>query len=192
MTAERPHAGGGSRVARSAVLAGRWSIAHAAIKVEEYAFDYLLYPFMLYRGGPYLLDLLWHVEAADRTSIAGYWLGFAILLLLSLCLNLLYICLYDASRTDWFGFVAIGGLRLRLGGSSRHGRLARFLLRWLAFLYLSVWHSPLFGTLFMREQGERFVMTKRDWGIFFGALAVANLGWAGIVSGAVLIARFLL
>jgi len=79
----------------------RYSAAHTAVRVEEYCFDYLVYPYMLYVGGPSAVNVLFGAVTALPW---GYWGGFAAMLVASLFLNILYLRLYDRSEQDWFGF----------------------------------------------------------------------------------------
>jgi len=77
------------------------SAVHTVVRIEEYCFDYLAYPYMLYVGGPAAVNVLFGADAALRW---GYWGGLAIMLVASLLLNILYVRLYDRNGPDWFGF----------------------------------------------------------------------------------------
>jgi len=176
-----------AKLAPAVALLSRWSLAHVAIRVEEYLFDYVLYPFMLYRGGAWLLSALLHFAGAHAAPppAVGYWFGLCLLTATSVGINLLYIGAYDRLRTDWFGFEALKETSERFAPVSSGWRPWRFAIRYVAFVYLSIWHGPLFGTLFMRSSAEPYAMTARDWRTFWIALLIANLGWAGLVSGVV-------
>ena len=173
---------------------GRWSLAHIAIRVEEYLFDYALYPFMLYRGGEWLLTGLMGLARANNTPspVAGYWVGFCLLTAASVGINVLYIGAYDRLRIDWFGFETLKEVSGRFTPAASGWRPWRIVVRYVAFAYLSIWHSPLFGTLFMRGSATPYAMTAPDWRVFWVALMIANLGWAGMVSGVVEAVRVLL
>lgn len=153
-----------------------WSLAHAAVRVEEYLFDYLVYPFMLYRGGAALLAAF----GLRATPGEGYAAGFAFMLLVSLSVNLAYVHVYDRTRRDWFGFEALRSIE------ARHvpGRL-RLPVRIALFGYLSLAHSPFFATLWLRSRTEAFAMRRADWAVFAFAVLLANVGWTVLVSGAV-------
>lgn len=184
-----------AKVTAAVTALGRWSLAHLAIRVEEYLFDYVLYPFMLYRGGESLLASLMRLAGAkiSPSPVAGYWVGLCLLTVASVGINLFYISAYDRLRTDWFGFETLKEVNKRLTPvASRRWRPWRIAARYGAFAYLSIWHSPLFGTLFMRGSAEAYAMNARDWRIFWAALLIANLGWAGMVSGVVEAARMVL
>lgn len=173
---------------------GRWSAGHLAVRLEEYAFDYLLYPFMLYQGGGALVGWLCGVfgRTAPATLAAGYWLGFGLMTAASVALNLLYVRAYDRMRTDWFGFETLKRAQERLIPSRFRAGPWRTAARFMAFVYLSAWHNPLFATLFMRKPSAPYAMSKGDWPVFWSGVLIANLGWAGIVSGAVEAAKVLL
>lgn len=162
------------------------SVAHGFVRVEEYLTDYLLYPYLLYRGGPDLVALVRAMVGEHRPTppIAGYWMGFAVLLALSTAINVAYLLFHDATKRDWFGFGALRGWEARLALQPIY-RPLRLPARWLAFAYLSVWHSPLFATLWLRSEFRPFAMTRRDWLLFVCAILVANLGWSAVVTGAV-------
>lgn len=166
---------------------GQWSVGHLAVRLEAYAFDYLLYPFMLYQGGGVLVGWLFDVlgRTAPATPAAGYWLGFGLMTGASVILNLVYVRAYDRMQTDWFGFEALRSAHEGLTPRWLRAEPWQAAARLAAFVYLSIWHNPLFATLFMRKAPTRYAMTRRDWRVFWSAVLIANLGWAGIVSGAV-------
>ena len=162
------------------------SAAHVVVRLEEYAFDYLLYPYMLYVGGDAVASLL---MPASGGSDVGYWTGFALLCLASLLLNILYLRLYDRSRRDWFGFEY---LRTIPPPSVINRRpWIGFGLRVASFCYLSVWHSPLFATLWSRSRDRVFSMSKNDWVLFSVAVFTANAGWAVVVTSVVSLGRLI-
>lgn len=166
-----------TRLARQ--IAG-WGAAHAIIRTEEYLFDFLLYPFMLYAGGPALV-----AGATGRSSaILGYWVGFAVMVFLSIVVNLSYLAAYDRLGRDLFGLEAARAYERRFA-ERRFYRPIRPVVKFIAFGYLAVWHNPLFATLFLRQDARPFQMDRGDWRVFGLALVIANFGWAGLVSGAV-------
>lgn len=182
-----------AKLTAAVAAAGRWLIAHIAIRVEEYLFDFVFYPFMLYRGGEWLLAALMSFAGAKAPSpVAGYWLGLCLLTAASVGINLLYIGAYDRLRTDWFGFETLKGVSKQFAPATSRWWPWRVAVRYAAFAYLCIWHSPLFGTLFMRGTEEPYAMNARDWRTFWVALLIANLGWAGMVSGVVEAARMVL
>ncbi len=182
----------GARLSRLSLAVGRTTLAHLAVYIEAYTLDYLLYPFMLYRGGALVLSLLAPrvVAATPHSAAAGYWVGFGFMCGLSIVLNLLYLRVYDFSQTDWFGFEALKRACRQSALGNRLGPDGSMLFRYSTFVYLSVMHSPLLGVVFMREAPSPYAMTARDWRIFWLAILIANVGWTGIVTaaGSVLIA----
>lgn len=173
---------------------GRWSVGHLAVRLEEYAFDYVLYPFMLYQGGGLLVGWLFDMfgRNAPATPAVGYWLGFGLMTGASVMLNLTYVRVYDRMQTDWFGFEALKKAQESLIPSRFRAGSWRAAARLMAFVYLSAWHNPLFATLFMRRASNPYEMSEGDWPVFWSAVLIANLGWAGMVSGAVEVAKVFL
>jgi hypothetical protein len=168
-----------------AARVGRWSVGHLAVRLEAYAFDYLLYPFMLYQGGGLLVG--WFFDALGRTApatpAAGYWLGFGLMTAASIALNLVYVRAYDRMQTDWFGFKALKSAQEGLTPPWLRAEPWQTAARLAAFAYLSTWHNPLFATLFMRKASNPYAMTRRDWPVFWSAVLIANFGWAAVVGG---------
>ncbi|WP_307352184.1 hypothetical protein [Caulobacter ginsengisoli] len=164
------------------------------MRLEEYAFDYLLYPFMLYRGGGLLVGWLRDLFGQDAPAMpaTGYWFGLGLMTAASIALNLIYVRAYDRMRTDWFGFEALKRAQENLIPSRFRVGPWRTAARFTAFVYLSAWHNPLFATLFMRRASASYAMSEGDWPVFWSAVLIANLGWAGIVSGAVEAAKAVL
>src|SRR5829696_4196437 len=93
------------KLRRAGQFVGTLAVGHSFIQLEEYAFDYLLYPFMLYQGGEWLIALGARVAGTEVAvnAPAGYWLGFGVMCALSVAVNLAYLRFYDFSQTDWFG-----------------------------------------------------------------------------------------
>lgn len=162
----------------------RWSLGHGVMRVDELLFDYLFYPYMLLHGGAVLVGLvLPGTLSAKALAEAGYWAGFAVLLLTSTVANILYLRLYDRLNTDWFGFEEAR----RWEGRFAHWQPYRFVRRpfgILAFLYIAIWQNPFFATLMARDRRSPFRMTLRDWWVFAAAECASNLGWAAVVTGA--------
>ena len=155
---------------------GELSAAHLFIRLEEYLFDFLLYPYMLYGGGSALLRMAGYAGANART---GYWLGGTIMLASSITLNLIYLWTYDRTRRDWFGIEQL-----------RHweARPVIWLPAWIrpawrsaVFGGLCIWANPLFATLWLRSREQQFVMTRGDRGVFWLAIVIANAAWIGII-----------
>lgn len=153
--------------------------------MEAYAFDYLLYPFMLYQGGDLLVGWLFGLFGRDApaTPATGYWFGLGLMTAASVALNLLYVRAYDRMQTDWFGFEALKSAQEGLTPRWLRAEPWQTAARLAAFAYLSTWHNPLFATLFMRKASTRYAMTRGDWPVFWSAILTANFGWAVVVGG---------
>ena len=127
-------------------------------KVMDYAFDYALYPFVIWKLGPLI--------------------GGGIMALLSLLFCLLLMRLYDRLGRDWLGIEFVKNLRHYEGSSQWRRGLAWLVSRGdgIAFMILSVKYDPFITTVYLRREAfQRFV--RRDWIIFFGSWAVANGLW---------------
>lgn len=163
-----------------------WSVAHGLVRLEEFVFDYVFYPYMLYSGGRSLANSF---SGSEVSEDGGFWTGFVVLCIASLILNLIYLSLYNRSKRDWFGFESLKRLRVpqRVQGMPLLVRIVQC----GGFIYLSVWHSPLFAALWMRMGKHQFQMSRRDWTLFFLAVAVANVGWTIAVSALSKIVAFL-
>lgn len=155
------------------------------MQLEAWAFDYLLYPFMLYQGGGVLIG--WFFDMLGRevpaAPASGYWLGFALMTAASIALNVVYVRAYDRMQTDWFGFEALKNAREGLAPPWLRAEPWQTAARLAAFAYLSTWHNPLFATLFMRKASTPYAMSDRDWPVFWWAVLIANFGWAVVVGG---------
>ena len=154
------------RVPSSAIrkqLGWRLRIAELAVgftanKTQEYLFDYLLYPFVIFR--------------------LGVWLGGAVMALLSLAFCLLSLKIYDWLKRDWLGIEAVKGLK-DYTGPSRWRRTTAWMLQRgdpVACLFLSIKFDPFITTLYLRR-GAYNGLNRRDWKIFFASWLIANLYW---------------
>lgn len=141
-------------------------------KAFDYAFDYALYPFVIWKLGP--------------------WTGGALMALASLAFCLLLLRLYDRLGRDWLGIEFVKNLR-HYEGASRWRRA----LAWLAargdaaaFLVFSVRYDPFITTTYLRR-GAFNGMAARDWGIFLASWLIGNLLWIALCHGGVSFLRFL-
>jgi len=131
----------------------------AANKLQEYLFDYLLYPFVIFKLG-----------------LLG---GGAIMSVLSFIGCLLLLRFYDWSKRDWLGIEAIKSLK-DYTGKNRFGRLMAWLLRrgdFVACVALSIKFDPFITTAYLRREAFK-KMTARDWRIFLLSWFIANAWWA--------------
>lgn len=144
-------------------------IGHGAKNVEEFLFDYVLYPAVI--------------------AWLGTLYGGLIMTVFSAVMCYLYIIAYDWSGKDWFGFELLKEAR---DGEETEGRIGRLVQRvarkgdWAAFIALSVYSDPFFTTVYMRKGANAYNgLSRRDWSIFWGSVLVANLWWTGAVTGVV-------
>jgi len=134
------------------------AIGHTANKVQEYGFDYLLYPFAIFK--------------------LGVLYGGLVMSLLSLLVCLGLLKLYDWTKRDCLGIEAIKSMK-EYQGASWFGRATAWTLRrsdWLACLLLSIKFDPFITTAYLRH-GAFNGMSRRDWRIFLASWFVGNLYW---------------
>ena len=148
---------------------GVMALGHTFKQGEEFFFDYTLYPFVIVTMG-----MLW---------------GGLVMTVLSATICYLYILFYDWSKQDWLGLELLKEARDGEQMESWLGRKAQAIARKgdvAAFFAFSVYTDPFVTTAYLRK-GSGFYngMTRRDWKIFFASVAVANLAWIGVVSGAI-------
>lgn len=132
------------------------------------AFDYFLYPFVVWRLG----------------IVKG---GLVMTCIASLICYLL-IRLYDYTKQDWLGIETIKEIQEYTG----HSKIFRA-MRWfmkkgdlLIMIFLSIKFDPLITTLYMRHGINNFNgMKKRDWMIFFGSIIIGNAYWTLFAFGGV-------
>jgi hypothetical protein len=126
----------------------------------SYSFDYLLYPFVIYK--------------------LGILTGGTIMMFLSLLACVILIKFYDWSKRDWLGIETIKGLK-EYHGDNRLGRLTAWLLQRsepVVFLFLSIKEDPFITMIYLRHGSHQFNgMSARDWRIFLTSLVIANIYW---------------
>lgn len=142
------------------------SLGHAVNWLTVYAFDFLLYPFVIWK--------------------LGLWRGGAVMAVASLVVCLLTLWFYDWSKRDWLGIEAVKRLRDGEGRSRFRRVLAWALARgdWLAFIALSVKFDPFITTVYLRR-GAANGMTRRDWRVFLASWLIGNAYWALICFGGI-------
>jgi hypothetical protein len=156
--------------------AGEVSIGHTFIQLEEYVFDFALYPYMLYSGGEAFLRI---TKIADASPENGFKAGFAIMFACSVAFNYLYVRAYDRMKVDWFGIEAVRSYEP--SWVNRLPPLLRIAARYGTFAGLSVWTNPLFAVLWLRSPGVHYEMARGDWGVFAVAIILANIGWTFLI-----------
>lgn len=157
--------------------AGAISLGHTFIQAEEYFFDFVLYPYMLYAGGESFLRL---TQLADASPRNGFKAGIALMFACSVAFNYFYVRAYDRMKVDWFGIEALRSYRPPV--VDRLPSVIRAAIRYGTFAGLAVWTNPLFSVLWLRSRGANFSMSRSDWGVFAVAIVLANLGWTLAIS----------
>lgn len=142
----------------------QWLVGFLTHKLFDEAFDFVLYPFVIFS-----LGLLW---------------GGLVMTLLSLLDCYLLLKLYDWLKRDWFGIEFVKGLQIYKGQSRWRKVLAWLLNRSdaVAFIVLSLRFDPFITTAYLRH-GIYSGMTGRDWRIFLGSGLVSNLAWMLVCCG---------
>ena len=149
------------------------STGFVAWKAYDYFFDYALYPFVIWKLGP--------------------WRGGPLMASLSLFICLLLLWVYDRLRRDWIGIEFVKGLRHYKGPSRWRGVLAWLISRgdWMALLVLAAKFGPFITTAYLRR-GAYNGMTGRDWGVFMGSWLLGNTLWTFVCYGGVSCLRLFL
>lgn len=135
------------------------ALGHTVNEAICYAFDYGLYPLMIF-----WLGLGW---------------GFVVMAILSFIVCWLTMRFYDWSKRDWLGIEAVKEFK-NYTGTSRAGCLLAWVLRRsdpVACVLLSVYFDPFVVTAYFRR-GSFGGMTRRDWNIFLLSWFIGNAWWS--------------
>ncbi len=134
------------------------ALGHTGNLLINHSFDYLLYPFVIFK--------------------LGVLYGGSLMAVLSLVSCLLTLWFYDWAKRDWLGIEAVKMLRTYDGDSKIRRFVSRLLQRgdWIACVLLSMKFDPFITTAYMRR-GQFNGMTARDWKIFFASWVIANAYW---------------
>ncbi len=155
------------------------AIGHIVFRSFDYAFDYLLYPYVIYQLGPLYGGVIMAILSAV------------------ICLGIVWV--YDMLEKDWLGIETVKELvenffkqeeDIAKAAWRRHGK--KFLY-WVfhknkvgQFIFLSINFDPLITTVYLRPGYHMYNgFTKRDWKIFWGSTIVSNAWWTGIAFTAV-------
>lgn len=142
------------------------SLGYAFFIGTNHAFDYVLYPYVIYQRGP-----LW---------------GGIVMMLLSAAACLADVLIYDLIKKDWLGIEAIKEMKEEVKnyeshlGNKLHKALAWFLKRgyWAEFVFLSLKFDPFVTTVYLRNGIKKFSgFKKEEWKIFIGSVIVSNAYW---------------
>jgi len=137
---------------------GELSVGLAAKYLSNRAFDYLLYPFVIFK--------------------LGILKGGIVMIFLAFIANIMTMTFYDWSKRDWIGIEAIKDLKT-YSGKKMIGRFTSWILQRsdsVIFLFLSLRYDAFTTTAYLRH-GKYNGMGKRDWTIFMGSLLISNVYW---------------
>ncbi|OGI34348.1 MAG: hypothetical protein A2259_05295 [Candidatus Moranbacteria bacterium RIFOXYA2_FULL_43_15] len=130
------------------------------------AFDYVLYPYVIYQRGP-------------------FW-GGIVMMLLSAASCLVIVLIYDLVKKDWLGIEAIKEIReeiknLRDCEKKKFRKMLAWFLKkghWAEFLFLSLKFDPFVTTVYLRNGVKKFNgFKKEEWRIFIASVFVSNVYW---------------
>lgn len=132
---------------------GIFGVGLVANTLIVYVFDYLLYPFVINK---------W-----------GIFYGGHVMIWASLLICLISFEFYDWAKTDWVGIETLKEIR---DDENEIPIIKK--AKWLEFLILSIQTDPFIVTIFMRKGAHKYNgLSKQDWKVFFGSLAVGNTFW---------------
>jgi len=124
------------------------------------AFDYFLYPYVIYKFG----------------ILKG---GIA-MTALACVVNVISLYFYDWSKRDWFGFEALKTFQ-DYHGANRLKKCASWLLKknnFIIMLFLSIKEDAFKTVVYMRHGKYQYNgLTARDWKIFIASLVIGNVYW---------------
>lgn len=128
--------------------------------VMVYSFDFILYPFVIWK--------------------MGIVMGGFIMLFLSFIVCYATILFYDWSKKDWIGIETIKELR-EYDGQGETSKYLSWILRKstpIALLILSIKFDPFITTAYMRYGAHNYSgLNRRDWKIFISSLFIGNGYW---------------
>lgn len=147
-----------------------WLAGVLTFKAFDYAFDYALYPFVIFR--------------------LGLLAGGIVMAALSLLDCLLLLKLYDWLKRDWLGIELVKTLRFYSGPSCWKRATAWLLGRGdaVAFIVLSLRFDPFITTAYLRH-GAYNGLARRDWRIFLGSVVLSNAAWTFVCFGGIEVVR---
>lgn len=141
-----------------AIRSGELSIGLTAKYLSDKVFDYLLYPFVIFK--------------------LGIIKGGIVMTILALFLNIITMLFYDWSKRDWLGIESIKSLK-NYTGNKIMGRFMSWLLKRsdsVIFLFLSLHYDAFTTTVYLR-QGKFNGMKGRDQFVFMSSLFLSNAYW---------------
>lgn len=128
--------------------------------LTDRAFDYLLYPLVIYN--------------------LGILKGGLVMTCLASVVNILTLKFYDWSKRDWLGIETIKGMK-DYSGVSKLGKFAAWILRRsepVVMVFLSIKEDPFITLVYMRHGSHQYNgMSSRDWRIFLSSVIISNVYW---------------
>lgn len=128
--------------------------------LSTYLFDFLLYPFVIWKLGVLKGGLV-------MTALAGLF-----------CYLMLRF--YDWSKKDWLGIETLKSLKT-YEGDSKIKKITAWFLRQsepLVLLFLSVRYDAFITTIYLRRGSHQYNgLSRNDWKVFFFSLVVSNVYW---------------
>jgi hypothetical protein len=149
-------------------------IGHLIFQTFDYAFDYVLYPFVIYKYGPLYGGVAMAALAA------------------AICLGILWV--YDLLEKDWLGIETVKELVENFFKEEEEmakkswKKTGKKILYWVfhrnkvgQFIFLSLHFDPLITTIYMRPGYHLYNgFSRRDWKIFWSSVIVSNAWWTGV------------
>lgn len=136
------------------------SIGHAVNKILVYPFDYLLYPYIIWKCG-----LIKGAVAMTILSLFYCWVT---------------ILFYNWAKTDFLGLEMLKQVR-EYRGSHVFGKLFGWVLSKgdaAVFVFLST-RDPFMATIYMRKGDDAYSkMKQRDWLLLISSVVIGNAYWA--------------
>lgn len=133
-------------------------------EVMVWGFDYLLYPFVIYKMGALK--------------------GGIVMTVLSFITCLFTLAFYNYSKKDWLGIETIKKFREEKP-RNKFQQYSAYLLNkseFVALLFLSIRFDPFITTLYLRHGAFQYKrMNKRDWRIFLSSVVISNLFWIALM-----------
>lgn len=125
------------------------------------AFDYVLYPWVIWRLGP--------LHGAAMMTLLSFLIWWATLLF------------YDWAKKDWLGIETIKGLK-DYAGDSHFARALQWAVKKgdaALLVILSIWTDPFVTVAYLRQGAHQYNgMSARDRRIFMISLVIGNGLWS--------------
>ena len=159
------------------------AIGHAIFHASNYGFDYVLYPFVVYKLGPLY--------------------GGVVMSILAIIITLSLLFVYDHLKKDWLGLETMKELvddffkeeerEVKKNWKKKWKKIFNYIFnknKIGQFIFLSIQFDPLITTIYMRSGHHLYNgLRTRDWKIYLASTVVANVWWTGIAFAAISVLR---